>query len=383
MDGRPIRVMFVVPSLVVGGAERHATTLLTRLDRSKFVPSVVGIGIEGELFAELRAEGIEARALHLGDKRKAWRALRELVSSMRKLQPDIVVLRGYNAEVLGRIAARLTGVKGTVVWLHSMGDIEPRGALQKLMDRALTRWTNKYFGVANAAQIPFLTDKLGCPPDKVRIIHNGVDPAVFEPRDDKSARQEFGFAESDPVVGIVAALRPEKDHVTFLHAARIVVGNLPNAKFLIVGDGGARSELEAMCVELGIASNVCFAGTRDDVDRLLRAIDVFTLCSVTECFPISLLEAMACGRPAVCTDVGGIGEMLDDGVSGYLVPVRNPQALAARLTFLLSNPDVARRFGLAGRRRVESDFDLDRSIVAAERALEDVVYGRGKSGAGA
>ena len=382
MDRRPIRVMFVVPSLVVGGAERHATTLLTKMDRSRFVPSVVCIGEEGELFADLRAEGIEARALHLGDKRRAWRALRELVSSMGKLQPDVVVLRGYNAEVLGRIAARVTGVRRTVVWLHSMGDIEPRGAVRQLMDRALTRWTSNYFGVANA-QIPFLTDGLGCPPDKVRIIHNGVDTAVFEARDDKSALHEFGFAESDPVVGIVAALRPEKDHATLLHAARIVVGDLPNAKFLIVGEGAARSELEAMCVELGIASNVRFAGTRDGVGRLLRAIDVFTLCSVTECFPISLLEAMACGRPAVCTDVGGIGEVLDDGVSGYRVPVRNPQALAARLTHLLSHRDVAHQFGLAGRRRVESEFDLDRSIAAAERALEDVVYGRGKSSTGA
>ncbi len=122
----PIRAMFVVPDLGVGGAERHVTTLLPRMDPARFTPSVVCIGEEGDLFAALPAAGIEARALHLR-KRQAARALRELVSIIRRARPDVVVVRGYNAETLGRIAARVAGVEHTIVWVHNIGDTQPRG----------------------------------------------------------------------------------------------------------------------------------------------------------------------------------------------------------------------------------------------------------------
>ena len=153
------------------------------------------------------------------------------------------------------------------------------------------------------------------------------------------------------MVGIVAALRPEKDHATLLRAARIVIDEMPRVRFLIVGDGPmsppARGAVPRNC---GSTSNVHFAGTRPDVARLLCAIDVFALTSTTECFPIALLEAMACGRPAVCTAVGGIPEMISDGESGYLVPPRDPTQLADRLVSVLSDPQTARRMGRAGRR---------------------------------
>lgn len=105
-------------------------------------------------------------------------------------------------------------------------------------------------------------------------------------------------------------------------------------------------------------------------------MDVFTLSSNTECFPISVLEAMACARPVVCTDVGGISEVVEDGVSGYLVPPQDPAQLAARLKELLSNPALALRMGQAARLRIEAEFSLERSVVATERAIEDIVYGR-------
>jgi len=178
------------------------------------------------------------------------------------------------------------------------------------------------------------------------------------------------------VVGIVAVLRPEKDHVSLLRAARTVVDELPRARFLIIGDGPTRPQLEALCTELQLTPNVHFAGSRDDVARLLPAIDVFVLTSTSECFPISVLEAMACARPAVCSAVGGIPEVIKDGETGYLVPPKNPPQLAARLVNLLRDPQTARRMGTAARARVEAEFDLDCSIAAAQQAIEDVVSGQ-------
>jgi glycosyltransferase involved in cell wall biosynthesis len=367
--------MFVVPDLGVGGAERHVTTLLPRMDPARFTPSVVCIGEEGDLFAALPAAGVEARALHLG-KRQAARALRELISITRRARPDVVVVRGYNAETLGRIAARVAGVKHMIMWMHNNGDAEPRSSVRTTVDRALTRWTSAYFGVAEA-QRRYLVEELGYPDERIRIIHNGVDPALFDVNTDRAALAEFGFAERDPVVGILAALRPEKDHTTLLHAARIVINEMPRVRFLVIGDGETRPKLEMLCSDLGITPNVHFAGTRGDVARLLCAIDVFALSSVTvECFPIALLEAMACARPAVCTAVGGIPEMINDGESGYLVPPENPQQFAARLLSLLSDPQAAHRMGRAGRYRVEAEFNLDRSVAAAQQAIEDLVSGK-------
>jgi glycosyltransferase involved in cell wall biosynthesis len=376
MSASPIRLLFVVPDLMVGGAERHVTTLLPRLDPQRFTASVVCIGDEGGLFADLVAAGVPARALHLGGKLQAARALAALTAIMRDEQPDVVVVRGYNAETLGRIAARVAGVEHAVMWVHNIGDPTPRSALRRIVDRALVRWTSAYFGVAEA-QRRYLVDDLGYPADRIRIIRNGVDPAAFDTTTDRSPLTEFGWSMADPAVAIVAELSPIKDHATFLRAARIVVDDMPSARFLVIGDGARRAELEALCAEFGLGSNVHFTGVRRDVGRLLRAVDVFALSSVTvECFSIALLEAMACARPAVCTAVGGIPEMIEEGMTGYLVPPRSPHQLAARIKNVLSRPETARRMGRAARRRVVSEFSLDRSVDLAQMAFEDVVADR-------
>ena len=249
-----------------------------------------GYAGDSGLFSTLPAAGIEAVALRL-HKRQAVRALIELVMMMRRTRPDVVVVQGYNAETLGRIAARIAGVKHTINWVHNASGLVQRGTVRRTVDRALTRWTSAYFGVAEA-QRPYLVDELGHPDDKIRIIYNGVDLAQFRTSTDRGVRAEFGFAEDDPVVGIVARLRPEKDHVNLLRAARTVVDELTSARFLIIGDGPTRPQLEALCTELRITPNVHFAGSRDDVARLLPAIDVFVLTSI-----LGVLPDLACSRP--------------------------------------------------------------------------------------
>lgn len=369
---RRMRVMYVVPDLGVGGAERHVTTLMPNLDRDCFEGRVVCIGAEGVLFGDLARGGIDAVALHRS-KRQAFGALRQLIGQMRAYRPDVVVTRGYNAELLGRVAARLTGVPRSIVWVHNHFDTEPRGLLRRVADRLLDPMTTAYFGVADA-QLDYLVGELGHRRDKVRIIHNGVDPDAYEWTDDYSAAAEFGITSADRVVGIVAALRLEKDHLTLLRAARQVVDVIPEAKFLIVGDGPMRGEIEARIVELGLGGHVVMAGARTDVPELLRCMDVVTLSSYSvECFPMALLEAMAAGRPAVCTAVGGVPELVEDGVTGYLVDARDPDGLAERLIAVLADHDAASAMGKAARARVETEFSLRASCSATELALRDLV----------
>ncbi|WP_245717266.1 glycosyltransferase [Nocardia jejuensis] len=372
-DGsRPIRVLYVVPDLRVGGAERHVTTLLPSLDRSRFEASVICLGEEGELFADLGAAGVPARALHR-TKRQAAAALRDLVRAMRESRPDIVITRGYNAEALGRLAAWRAGVPHSIVWVHNHGDIEPRGRIRAAVDRVLDRRTTAYFGVAHA-QTRYMTDELGYPGSKIRIIHNGVDPSAFDTGEDRAAVADLGLGPEDRIVGLVAALRPEKDHATFLRAARLVADRLPAARFLIVGDGPMRHSIEELAEELGLRDRVVLAGSRPDVAELLRAMDIVVLSSYSiECFPMALLEAMAAARPAVCTAVGGVPEMIADGETGYLVPPRDPEAMAERLIALLADPVARKDMGSAARARVEHLFSLKTSIAAAEKALEEIV----------
>ena len=364
---RRLRVVYVVPDLGVGGAERHVMELMPRLDRSRFAPSVVCIGKRGELFSALGDAGVSAVAFGR-TKRQAAMQLVDLVRVFRSTRPDVVIVRGFNAELLGRVAAAITRVPRVVLWVHNCGDIEPRSLLRRRSDRMLDRVTDAYFGVAQG-QVGYLRDELGYPEHKIRVIRNGVDPTQFDGTD-RGPRASLGFGERDLVVGILAALRPEKDHETFLQAARFIAAEVPEARFLIVGDGPQRSGLEALASHLGVADRVVFAGVRQDVPAILAAMDVFVLSSFTvECFPMALLEAMASSRPAVCTSVGGVPEMIEEGVTGYLVPAKDARALADRVIRLLRSPERRRRFGAASRQRVDLHFTIRASVQETERQL--------------
>ena len=369
----PLKVLYVVPDLAVGGAERHVATLLPALDTDRFASSVVCIGQEGALFPGLAKGGVPARALKLS-RRQFPQALIGLVREMRRTKPDMVITRGYNAEMLGRIAAVLTRVPRSVVWVHNCGDVTPRGRVRLALDRILDPLTSAYYGVAYG-QMPYLTRDLGYAASKITIIQNGADPSVFEfiedePRDEVFAAT-LGIEPGDPVFGILAVLRPEKDHQTLLQATRRVIDAVPDARLLVVGDGPLRADLERLAASLGIAERVIFTGSRSDVGALLKLMNVFTLTSFTiECCPMALLEAMANGRPAVCTAVGGVPEMIEEGVTGHVVPARDPEALAERIVSLLRDPARASDMGVAARRRLETDFSLKRSIHNAELAIE-------------
>jgi glycosyltransferase involved in cell wall biosynthesis len=170
-------------------------------------------------------------------------------------------------------------------------------------------------------------------------------------------------------VGNVAALTDHKDHATLLEAAALVSARRPEARFVIVGDGERRAELEARARALGTAERVIFAGFRDDVDRLLPAFDVFCLSSHLEGLGTSLLDAMCFARPVVATAAGGIPEAVLDGVTGRVVPVRDVRALADALVEVLSHPERREAMGRAGRERFLERFTADAMVEATLRVL--------------
>jgi glycosyltransferase involved in cell wall biosynthesis len=178
----------------------------------------------------------------------------------------------------------------------------------------------------------------------------------------------------------VAALRPEKNHELFLHLARRVIEQLPTARFLVVGDGPRRKELERCAAELGAERQINFLGMREDVPRLLAAMDVFVLTSHVEANPVSILEAMSAGRPVVATNVGSIHEAVEEGRTGFLVPPGDVARLSDRVLELLRNRQLRRSMGAAGRNAVVARWSIDTMVRRYEELIE-TVYAR-KSGVG-
>jgi glycosyltransferase involved in cell wall biosynthesis len=204
----------------------------------------------------------------------------------------------------------------------------------------------------------------------VYVIPNGVDTNRFAPLPDTaSIRAEICVGPADPVVTIVAALRPEKNHELFLDAAAHVVKRVPNAKFLVIGDGPRREPLEHYAADLGITSSVRFLGTRDDIPRLLSTSDVFALTSHNEAKPISILEAMSAGKPVVATNVGSIKEAVVDGETGYLVRPGDANAFARRLVELIEDPIRARQMGDLARNAVVENWSIEAMVHRYERLI--------------
>jgi glycosyltransferase involved in cell wall biosynthesis len=372
----PVRVVFITPDLRMGGAERHLVTLAGALDRSRFETTVLCIKGLGPLHEELAARGVEVLCLRTGERRRAFmKALAVLTMELRRRRAEVVITHGLSANVIGRLAAALARAQARITWKHNCGHLAHHGLLERCSERAFGWLCTRYIGVAHG-QVPYLLGYLRLSPTRLKIIHNSVDPERYLPPTDR--RREFGLDEHDAVVAVNAVLRREKDHPTILRAIYRLSRELPRVKLLLIGDGPERARLRQMAAELGIERRVVFLGSRADAPELLACADVVALASRTvECFPYAILEAMAMRRPAVCTAVGGLPEMVEDGVTGYLVPPANPRALAAALGRVLGSADRGRGMGEAARQRLEERFAFPAMMRDVERELLAVRGGEG------
>jgi glycosyltransferase involved in cell wall biosynthesis len=201
----------------------------------------------------------------------------------------------------------------------------------------------------------------GVDAERIRVVYEGVPDRAPAPGGAEALRA-LGVPPGSPVVGNVAALADHKDHATLIAAADIVRATRPDVRFVIAGEGALRPVLEAQVESLGLRTHVLFAGFRNDLDALLPAFTVFCLSSHMEGLGTSLLDAMAFGLPVVATAAGGIPEAVADGVTGRLVPPRDPKALADALLDVLGHPALRRGYGVAGRERFVSHFSARRMV---------------------
>lgn len=369
--------MFLDPKLNVGGVERLTQTLFRNLDRSRFEPVVCGLFRPGTVADEF-SKGLGVRVRHsLGKSRWDPFLLPRFLNVLEEERPDIILTCIYPLTMFLSALARFCGRRFRVVAaVHSTGYIKRR-AWRSFSTRISIPLLSAVVGIARA-QADVCVQKLGIPKRKMRLIYNGVELNRFAPHKVRSTvRQEFSLPDDASVVGIVGRLGPEKAHQVLLKAAAIIRKTDDRVRFLIVGDGPERERLEALTGDLGLTDIVTFTGGRSDIPEVLSALDLFVLCSDTEAFPVSILEAMAMEKPVVSTDVGSVSESVESGVTGLLVPPGQPEALADAIGELLADPERRREMGLEGRRRVEERFSVEAMTRQYEELFTQIVEGNG------
>jgi glycosyltransferase involved in cell wall biosynthesis len=364
-EPRILRVMFVITSLEIGGAETLLVNLLRRIDRRRFAPELCCLKTLGTLGEQMALEipvhhGLLAQKFDL-------RVYGRLTSLLRERQIDAVVTVGAGDKMFwGRLAAARAGVPVTISALHSTGWPDEI----TFLNRRLTPQTDAFVAVADR-HARYLIEQEKLPGRRVVVIPNGVDTEAFRPRPKNAAiLRELGIPAASPVVGIVAVLRPEKNHELFLQMAARVVQEAPDSHFLIIGDGPRREELQALAAELKLSEQVHFLGRRADVPELLGLIDVFVLTSQMEANPVSILEAGATGKPVVATAVGSIPETVLEGQTGFLVEPGDERTLAKRVLEVITNPGVAQRLGAAARQHIVQNWSIERMVTGYEELIE-------------
>ncbi len=351
-----LRVMFLITSMETGGAEVLLVSLMRGMDSDRFAPELACLKEKGELGEELTGEfPVHSRLIrHKFDAS----VLGRLSRLMKERRIDALVTVGAGDKMFwGRLAARRAGVPVILSALHSTGWPDDIGRL----NRMLTPITDAFIAVARPHREYLIREKR-LPESRVRLIPNGIDTERFVP--DAEARRQWrhrlGICDDAPVCGIVAALRPEKNHELFLNVAREVLNSIPRAHFVVVGDGVERERLEELarkvdggdCGSALFCERLHFTGTQRDVPGLLAAMDLFALTSHNEASPVSILEAMSCELPVVAPRVGSIDQAVIDGVTGYVVPPGSRAAHVDCWIQLMGSRELRRALGEAGRRHV-------------------------------
>jgi glycosyltransferase involved in cell wall biosynthesis len=372
---RPLRLLLVVDSLEVGGAERHVVDLAMALHR-KGHEVEVACSVSGGLSEPLEAAGVPvwplARRLVKRRVSVAYaRGIRRLLGERRF---DLVHAHIFASAVAAAIATLGKGVP-LVITEHT------EASWQTWRTRRVSRWAHRRAKRVIAVSTPIerrLIERDGVPSHLVTRIPNAVIPASDEPPDPAGPLPDAWV--EGPLVGVVARLQPEKGVANFLKAAARVSEISPRARFLVVGDGPLREELLNLVEHLGISERVRFLGYRTDSRALMGLMDLLVVPSLTEGSPLIVLEAMAAGVPVVASAVGGIPDQVRHGREGILVPPDDPDALGDALGALLRDPAYARRLGEAGRRRTENEFSHETLVRRIEAVYRTAIDGAAAPG---
>jgi lipopolysaccharide/colanic/teichoic acid biosynthesis glycosyltransferase/glycosyltransferase involved in cell wall biosynthesis len=383
---RAVKVLRVIARLNVGGPAIHVINLTHGLDAMRFDSTLV-TGTEnpgeGSMLDLALERGVKLVVIPeiVGQatlKPRDLKALIALYRLMRQERPQIVHTHASKPGMLGRVAARLAGVPVVVHTFHGHILHGYYGSLMswllRRMERMLARLSDRIIAVSEQVKHDLVRYGVA-QPEKIRVIPLGLelDPFLDSDVHRGALRGELKIASDVPLVGIVGRIFPIKNHRLFLEAAAQVAGKLPATRFVVVGDGTLRSEIEALARQLGLEQRVTFTGWRRDLPRVYADLDVLVVSSDNEGTPVSAIEAMASGCPVVATRVGGLPDLVEDGKVGYLVAPRDADAMADSIVGLLSDRERARQMGRSARESVRDRYRAERLCRDIEALYADLL----------
>jgi len=366
--GDRVRVVEILATGTNGGAQEHLYSLLTRIDPTRYDVSVVSLS-PGSAARKIQRAGFPVLVL---DEHDDAIAVGALATHLADVRPDVIHNHMYRAELVGTRAAIALGEVGhrrpyVVSTVHSS---RVRSQEDREQLRRLTPSIDRLIAVSRSIEQKIHDEGRDTVP--VQLVYNGVDLERYDHQEPCcTLRDDYGMEPGSQIVGVVARLEPEKGHPTLLEAWPLVLRAVPNAYLLIVGEGSRHADLDQQARDLRIAHRVVFTGRRDDVPAVTAALDVAVLPSYREAQGLTILEAMALSRPVVASNVGGIPEMIEDGVTGLLVPPHDAEALAAAIVRLLTDHPYADTLARAGHDLVHDRFCVELMVKALEQVYDE------------
>lgn len=359
------RILFIIDRLNEG-AGRVLYDIVKNIDRERFEPIVVSIYNNGNMvdrFSRMDVKVIFMNKRH-GSGLDCIFKIRKII---RKERVDIIHTHNVDSYEYGVPAAWLSGIRNIIHTCHgkSVKTCGFKRFRENLAHKFISLFLDKYVVVSD--DLGRYVSRNWCfNRKKIKTIYNGIDTAYYK-KVSVHKKLLMKVDCKDEVVGIVAGLRPVKDHITLIKAMNIVCKEIPDSKLVIVGDGPEKSRLVNFVNETGLEKNVLFLGNKENVYELLNCFDVGVLSSLSECLSITLLEGMASEIPFIATNVGGNSEVIENNIDGFLVPARSSVLLAQMIIKVLKNGKLREKIGKKGREKVCQKFNVKDMVMDYEK----------------
>lgn len=350
------KILMLRSSAGVFGAERVILELATGLAKTKFEPIIGVLENKSKSWAELATiaekSGLQVNIFKCR-KPFDFRTAVQIRKFIKKNQISAVHAHGYKANFYSLIATLFTEISCLATchpWTET--DYSFKARLYTFLDKLWLKRMDDVVAVSRQVRQQLLTHKI-----TAELIPNGIEIGRFNGLHKAGdLRDSFGFSKSDIVIGTIGRLVPEKGYTFLLNSAKSICKKYPNAKFIFIGDGPLRAKLQRQVEALSLQSNVIFLGKRNDIAGLFSVMDIFVLSSISEGFPMVLLEAMAAGKPIIATRVGEIPNIINGGDSGLLVPPQDSIALTSAIEIFLRDKQKANAMALAARNEVSVNY---------------------------
>jgi glycosyltransferase involved in cell wall biosynthesis len=359
------KVCVIITKLELGGAQKVALYCAGSLNKENFETFIIsGMGgyLDREVFGKFKIYQLNNLIRKISIV-KDFKALIDIYSILKKEKPDIVHTHSSKAGILGRIAAKLAGIKFIVHTIHGYGFNDTQNILIKyfyiFLEKFCAKFSNKLIAVSKKDIETGVKYKIAKEENFV-LIRAGIDTEFYKNYIPKlELKKSLNISENKKLVTMVAPFKPQKNIFDFVCACKIVAEKNPDVFFVLVGDGTQRKDIESLIKKLGLEKNFFLLGWRTDIAEILKSSDIFVLTSLWEGLPCSIIEAMCCGKPVVANNVGGVNEVVKDGKTGFLIEKLDYRLTAQKINILLENVQLSKSFSENAKNFITQEFNID------------------------